>query len=361
MKVMTSYQFRISMEDVKRNNPGEQIEDLQNLLEKLASFGYSNFSCSLGNIILQKDENLYEEWKHVLETKEQGGRLSSEKRFELKKEFLTDKNKWFFIEARGPQWFRGEGESYEACAQSILHQYEHTETCQHTSWTYNGDYGSKSCSCGKHEKATLEELRKNCEKWKYDLNDNQTLQYDKNQEICPHCRSHEMIRHDTIFPEERFVCAACKNIIPIEQALYDERRTRFTESLPKDYKEAVKEEYIFHYGSKHNQKQLDELLKKFFQSLFYHAKEVKQMDKLGDISKWMKPYVDFFIEDAKLIFEDEHGEQSVILNVDFHIKQEETVGFGYEMQVKKKEENAEYPEEKLKNGMMKLFDAMTKK
>lgn len=363
---MNTYTFRISMEQVKENSPNENIESLQKVLQTLANYGYTDFSCALSNNIFQKNRELYQEWTaHVKELEEKRqAKLSFDEKYDLQQEFLQDKGKWFFIEGRGLEWFRGEGETYEACAKVILEKYERVLRCKHEEWDYNGEYASKTClSCQKREDASSGEIREHCEKGKIPMDNGIDLLFDNNHEICPFCKSHEMLRHRTVFPNEQFVCKSCEEIIPLEHAWYDTPHLLKMNMIAKTFEEKIREDYAFDYEAKKTKEELNALLLRFISSIYQHAIKVKKMKNIEDIQSWIQPYIDWFIEDAKMAFENENKEQFQIKKVTISgLQQEqERITFQYALALEQADREYLSNEEQFTKGMTELFTAISKK
>ncbi|MED2737734.1 hypothetical protein [Bacillus toyonensis] len=205
------FKTREPLEDIKKINPTENIDELTRLFNELADYGWNSQHWSEKSPEYTADD--------ILKFCPTYFQVSERAQGRIRIEFYKTLPPEFFIETFGDEkegLLRAEGKSLVECAEKQLAKAKKQAVCEHQ-WQYTHSNGHKTCGeCGKFTGCTVEEALAHYEIGNVDYDDETTLYFNNNMTVCE-CGSHKVLylQHSMFF-EKQFKCMSCQKFLPLK-------------------------------------------------------------------------------------------------------------------------------------------------
>lgn len=280
-----TYTTREPLEKMLILNKNEDISKIEDLFNELEKDGFTFFQWSSFSSPIEKP-GAYDKYTHWL-----NGRKSD---VDLMIEWQENHAgyTWFFIEAFGPQFLRGEGETFFDCIQQIQKQWREQTLCTEHTWAYTHHNGHKTCSnCGHFAPCSVEEALTNYQSGSVEIDKHHSLQFDHEKPLCS-CGSHRKIYfHDSFFPEKTYFCENCNSWLPIEK-MYEKMHGT-------DVSASMNRLVVFSKGKKISENRANQIVQRFLDKMLRHFIFIEKKEEsytIDEFSSWIYPYLQQFVE-----------------------------------------------------------------
>jgi hypothetical protein len=351
-----TYKTRQSFETITLANPNEDITTFKEVLEEISSHGYNSLQWSDTSSALGRPGN-YKKFKNE---HPEYDRLPLDEQCDLSDEWEKTQPNWFFIEAFGSEqhgYLRGEGETFLACAQSILKQVHILNNCSSHEWAYTHSNGNKTCKlCHRFEPCSVEEALAHYTSGQVKFDEHRTLTFDHENPLCS-CGSHQTYYlSKSLFPEKKYICVSCHTFIARTPS------PDYSDRLPTDLKGVIKSKFGFQINKKLTAKSFSQALLRFTQLLYDHAHYVENISD-NEFEAWSLPHLACFATTLNASYTEGDkllsicGISSIKVTIADHVVTSLTPG----IRIAFSDENKETPEESFARSMDILVNAFAKK
>lgn len=277
---MSNYTTRQNFSTIEQLT-GEDVSKIKEVFKKLSTLGYNSFQWSDFSQPMRRPGNR----ERFLNEHPEYKSLSQKEQSELFKSWSDKQPSWYFIEAFGKQFLRGEGETFLDCAEVILKKAEKIDSCPSHEFAYTHANGFKTCKlCGRFEKCTIDEALNNYKKGHIEIDEHKTLEFDHEKPLCS-CGSHERYYlSDSLMPEKMYQCVNCKKFLKDEEEDGDITQT---------FEEEIESYFPFEIDCLLSEETWERIISKFTKLLFNHAKYVEGISE-NEFSTWAKPHFKTF-------------------------------------------------------------------